>query len=239
MKSLRNIWTVTEKELYAYFVSPIAYVVGALFMVIMGVLFTQIVNNTRQASLEILYQNLFVIMLFIAPPLTMRLLSEEQRSGSIELLLTAPIRDGEVVLGKFLAALIFYILLLAVTLFFPLVIGRLGNPDPGPIASSYLGALLLGGAYLAVGVLTSSLTQNQIVAAVLSLTILLILWIAGGMQGIFGDTLGGLFQYITSVNHYVDFTRGVIDTRNIVYFLSIMAIALFLATRILESRRYR
>ena len=156
---MKNMFVITYKELRAYFTSPIAYVVIAAFLVIMGVFFSLIVYFTRVASLRGVFGNMAFILLFVAPALTMRLLAEEQRSGTIELLLTLPVRDWQVVLGKFLASLAVYAVILALTLYYPLLMLRLGNPDRGPIVSAYLGLLLLGASFLSIGVFTSSLSR--------------------------------------------------------------------------------
>src|SRR5918912_272449 len=161
--------TIARRELGALFVSPIAYVVAAAFLALSGYLFSILLITSSQATMTSLFQNVSFILLFVAPLLTMRLLADEQKQGTLELLLTAPVRDWEVVLGKFLAALALFGTILLCTLYYPLLIWRFGgNPDPGPILTGYLGMLLLAGAMFAIGTLASSLTENQIVAAVLA-----------------------------------------------------------------------
>ena len=153
---MRTALTIARRELSAYFASPIAYLVAAAFLVISGYLFSLILVSNQQATLEGLFFNINLIMLFVAPLLTMRLLADEQRSGTIELLLTAPVRDWEVVLGKFLAALALFGTILLCTLYYPLMLWRFGGkPDPGPMITGYLGLLLLAGAMLAIGTLAS------------------------------------------------------------------------------------
>ncbi|MFQ6057700.1 MAG: ABC transporter permease [Anaerolineae bacterium] len=236
---MRNALTIAGKELNTYFVSPVAYVVTAAFLVITGYFFSLIVFYTREASLRGLFHNMAIILLLISPALTMRLLAEEQRMGTIELLLTSPVRDWEVVLGKFLASLTLFAVMLALTLSYPLILKRFGNPDLGPLLGGYLGILLLGGAFLSVGLFTSSLTQNQIVAAILGFGALLILWLADLPSGFLGASLRGLFDYLALSGHFDDFTKGVIDTQHVIYYLSVIAAFLFLSTRVLETRRWR
>lgn len=238
---MRNIWAITLRELKAYFVSPVAYVVSALFLVAMGYLFALILINSREASLRYLFNNMIFVLLIMAPALTMRLLAEEQRMGTIELLLTAPVHDWQVVLGKFLGSLIlFVVMLLAPTLYYVLILQVFGPPDYGPILTGYLGFLLLGAAYLAVGVFGSSVTQNQIIAFFVSLVILLLMWLADAAMNVFGTgPLSDALVYIALPRHFGDLFRGILDTTDIVYALSIIAIFLFLATQVLQTRRWR
>lgn len=236
---MRNTIAIAEKELKAYFASPIAYVVTAAFLAVMGYLFAVILGFGRQASLRFVFQNMSIILLLIAPALTMRLLAEEQRTGTIELLLTAPLRDVEVVLGKFLASLALLGVMLGLTLYYPLLLGLYGKPDWGPIATGYLGVLLLGAGCLAVGLFTSTLTQNQIIAAVLGMGLLLLLWVIGGAGQLVGGPVGDILRYLDIPNHFNDFTRGIVDSRDVIYYLSLSVSGLFLAVVSLQSRRWR
>jgi len=236
---MRTALTIARRELSAYFASPIAYLVGAAFLVISGYLFAIILLNSRQASLEELFFNVNVILLFVAPLLTMRLLADEQHSGTIELLLTAPVRDWEVVLGKFLAALALFIAMLICTLYYPLLVWRLGgNLDAGPIVTGYLGLLLLAGAMFALGTLASAFTENQIVAAVIGFGVLLLLWLIGGASNV-APGAASVLNVLSLNGHFDDFARGAINLEDVVYYLSLMVGGLFIATRVLETRRYR
>jgi len=238
---MKNIWAITLRELKAYFVSPIAYVVSALFLVAMGYLFALILISSREASLRNLFNNMIFVLLIMAPALTMRLLAEEQRLGTIELLLTAPVHDWQVVLGKFLGSFIlFVVMLLAPTLYYVLILQVFGPPDYGPILTGYLGFVLIGAAYLAIGVFGSSLTQNQIIAFFISMVILLLLWIADASSSVFGvGALSDALTYLALPRHFTDLFRGVVDTTDIVYALSVVAIFLFLATQVLQTKRWR
>jgi ABC-2 type transport system permease protein len=236
---MRNAFTIARRELSAYFTSPVAYVVTAGFLVIAGYFFYFILYYSQEATLRYLFNNLTTILLFVAPILSMRLLAEEQRSGTIELLLTAPVRDWEVVLGKWAAALAFWLVMLLPTLLYPFFLSRFGDPDWFPIITGYLGIILLGGVLLALGTLTSALTQNQVVAAVLGIGLTILLWLIGAAGDFAGSSLSGFFQYLALSTHFYDLTRGVVDTKNLIYYLSVIVAALFLATRVLESRRWR
>ncbi len=236
---MRNTLAIARREIQAYFVSPIAYVVAAAFLAIMGYFFAAVLYYTREATMRYTFGNMTTVLLFVAPVLTMRLLAEEQRMGTIELLLTSPVKDWEVVLGKFLGSLTLYAAMLGISLYFPLILTVLGNPDLGPILGGYVGLLFLGAALLSLGVLTSSLTQNQIVAAVLGVVLVVLLWLIGAVGDITGPPLSGVFDYLALSTHFFDFVKGVIDTKDILYYLSVTVAALFLATRVLETRRWR
>jgi ABC-2 type transport system permease protein len=236
---MKTVIYIAQKELHAYFASPIAYVVIAAFLAIMGFFFSLIVYITREASLAGVFANMGVILLFVAPALTMRLLAEEQKSGTIELLLTLPVRDWEVVVGKFLASLGVYAVMVGLTLYYPLLLVTLGNPDPGPIASAYLGVLLLGGAFLSIGLFTSALSRNQVVAALLGFGVMLILWLIDIAGSLFGPPVSDFVTYISMSGHYFDFLRGVIDTKDVAFYLSVVAASLFLSVQALQLRRWR
>jgi ABC-2 type transport system permease protein len=232
-------FAIARRELGSYFRSPLAYVITAAFLVIAGYFFSVNVIFSRQATVRPLFQTMYTILLLLAPALTMRLLAEEQKSGTIELLLTAPVREIEVVIGKFLAGLAFFLVMLVLTGFYPILLSLYGNPDQGGIIGGYLGALLFCGAIVSVGLFTSALTQNQIVAAVLSFAILLILWVVDGLSSVFTGPVGDALSYIALYPHFNDMTRGAIDTKDVVYYVSLILIALFLTWRTLEARRWR
>lgn len=237
---LRNIGTIAGKELYTYFASPIAYLVIAAFLVMNGYLFSVILLSSRAASMTSSFADMVIILLFLSPAITMRLLSEEQRSGTIELLLTSPLRDFELVLGKWLASMAFFVVMLALTLPYPLFLFKFGSPDPGTILGGYIGILLLEGVFLAIGLLMSSVTQNQIVALALSFGVLLVLWLLQGAGQSFGS--GGassIVQYIALAPHFDSFTGGDIELKDLVYYVSLILIALFLTVRSIETRRWR
>lgn len=237
---MNNTLTIAWKETKAYFSTPTAYIVGAMFLVLTGIFF--VFDMTRpfaEASVRnfVSWANLFIM--FLAPLLTMRLLAEEQKLGTLELLLTSPVRDWEVVLGKYIASLAILLVAIAFTLYYVALLYIFGNPDTGPILSAYLGLILFGAAALAIGLMASSLSSNQIVSAVVGMGILLTLSfidrIATIVQGLAADVLTGI-----SMNaHFTDFARGVLDTSHIVYYLSMAAVFLFIAVRSLETRRWR
>lgn len=236
---MRNSLAIASKEVRTYYASPIAYVVTAVFLVITGYFFAFNVVNMQEATVRgFLFPGSFVLLL-LSPVLTMRLLAEEQKMGTLELLLTAPVRDTEVVAGKYLASLFIFVVMLALTFYYPLVLFLFGDPDPGPIASGYLGLFLLGAAFIAAGLLASSLTSNQIVAAVIAFGLLILLWVISGASGFLTGPPRAVVNYLALPAHFGDFTMGIIDTKHVIYYVSLTALFLFLAIRSLETRRWR
>ena len=186
-----------------------------------------------------LFGNMTLIMMLLTPALTMRLLAEEQSKGTMELLLTSPVRDWEVVVGKYLASVALFTAMLTLTIYYPLVLNVYGEPDMGPILSGYLGLFMLGATLLSLGLLASSVTSNQIIAAVLGLALVLGFWLIDALSGIVSGSLAEFFSYLSVSGHFQDFTRGIIDTKDLIYMLSLIAGSLFLTTRVVETRRWR
>lgn len=234
-----NALVIAKRELAAFFSSPIAYVVGAAFLFITGLFFYFTVAFDSVATLTQVFSVIAVILLFVAPVLTMRLLAEEARSGTLELLLTAPVRDWEVVIGKFVAAFLFFLAMVAPTLYYLYLLSQYGLPDIPVTFAGYAGIVLLGAMLLSLGLLTSAMSANQIIAAVLGIALALAFWLVGGVGSSVEGPVGNLLTYLGIQNHLADFLSGLVSTSNIVYFLSVTAAALFLATRVLEIRRWR
>jgi ABC-2 type transport system permease protein len=251
-------WAVFKKEMRLYFASPMAYVVFTFFLLISGYFFSAIFLNYSDFSVRAfmqpqfgqnlnvvdnvmrpLFSNMGVVLLFFMPMLTMRLFAEEKRSGTIELLLTYPVRDGEVLLGKFLAAEALFAILLTLTLVYPALVAFFTRVEWAPILTGYLGLLLAGGTFLAVGVLISSLTENQIVAGFGSFGVLLAFWVVGWSAEFAAPPWRSVLQYLSMTDHMDGFSRGVVDTKDVVYYVSAIALALFLTLRSLESKRWR
>jgi ABC-2 type transport system permease protein len=236
---MRSAWVIAKRELYAYLHSPIAYLVAAAFLLLCGIFFIGGVASWQDATLQTMFGSLSIVLIFVAPVLTMRLLSRERDIGTIELLLTAPVRDWEVVAGKFLASLLLYVGMVAITGLYIPVLVAFGSPDLGTIGAGYLGLLLLGASLLALGVLTSSLTQNQVVAAVLGVVASVSLWLLSILSSLFGSNVRDLISYLTPSGHYYNFVDGIIDTRDLVYYASAILICLFLTSKVLESKRWQ
>ena len=236
---MRTALVIARRELLAYFISPIAYMVSAVFLLIAGYLFSLILIQSQQATMEGLFFNIMVVLIFVVPLLTMRLLADEQKTGTIEILLTAPVRDWEVVLGKYLAAMGMFGVMLACTLYFPFILWRVGGtPDWGPILTGYLGLILLTSAMMGIGALTPAVTETQIIAAGLGFGILLLLWLIDAAGNIATGS-ASVLTYLSLPTHYNDFARGAINLEDVVYYLSVTIGSLFIATRMLETRRYR
>jgi ABC-2 type transport system permease protein len=238
---LRTIGLIALKELKSYLGSPMAYIVTAVFLALSGSFFAAYLAETAYSDTSIkgfLDAGQLLILLFAAV-LTMRLIAEERKLGTWELLLTAPARDLEIVLGKFAGSLAVLTAMLALTLYYPILLIVLGDPDLGPIATSYLGLFLLGSAALAIGLFTSSVTSNQIVSAVLAGGILFALWFLGPAARYAPGAVGELLSYLSLSHHFADFVRGIVDSRAVVYYLSVTALFLYLATRSVETDRWR
>ena len=237
---MRTAQAVAWKEIQIYFSSPVAYIVGMVFMVMTGVFFVKDLSDPfPEASLSSFLDGATIILILLAPALTMRLLAEEQKLGTIELLLTSPVRDWEVIIGKYLASLVILLAMIALTLYYVVLLFAYADPDPGPIYSAYLGLILYGAAALSIGLLTSTLTSNQIIAAVVGMGILLVLYFADFASGVTGGVWSTIIEEVGIRSHFDDFDRGVIDTKHIVYYVSIILVFLFLSIRALESRRWR
>ncbi|MEM7112281.1 MAG: ABC transporter permease subunit [Chloroflexota bacterium] len=243
---MRNAWIVAKRELGSIFVQPIAYIFAIVMVSITGYLFAAQLGATLLqpggAPVDLGIMRTFAFLfVFAAPAITMRLLSEEQRSGTMELLMTMPVRDGEVVFGKYLAALIFFIATTALTLIFPLILFNYGNPDAGPILTIYLGIILYGSALISIGLLASALSENQMVSFILAFGLILVLFLAFIPAQIFPDnqSLVAVFTELAFDRHLDSFQRGLLVAKDIAYYLVITAGFLFAAARVLESRRWR
>ena len=254
---MRNIWTICRRELYSYFVSPIAWVLLAIFSILSGWFVwassSYFVQNTMASQMrgqpvpmsvnEVviapLFGNIAVIGLMLIPFISMRLFAEEKRQGTIELLVTSPVQDLEVVLGKWLAAVLMYGALLAVLIFDISWLFIYGSPDWKPALSGFVGLLLQGAGLLAFGAFISTLTKNQIVAGVTGFGLALFLWILNWATSFGDSTTIRIVSYLSILSHMESFSRGVIDTKDLIYYLSMIFLGLFLTTRSLESLRWR
>ena len=237
---MRSSLAIAWKEIQAYFASPTAYIVALIFVGFTGIVFVVSINSPfPEATIRGYIGPTIYMMVFLAPLLTMRLFAEEQKLGTIELLLTAPVRDWEVVLGKFMAGLAFFMGTLALTLYYVLLLFFYGDPDIGPLLTGYLGLILYSAAALSVGLLTSSFTSNQIIAGVVAMGILLLLILTDLASNLVGGIPSTILSQIGLVAHFGDFSRGIIDIGNVVYYLTVTLVFLFVTTRSLESRRWR
>jgi len=255
---MKNIWSLMKKEIGSYFTSPIAYVVIFGFLLLVGYFFYSLVwwfnaqamqmaqnpyyaqqVNINEMVFSPLFHNMSIILILIAPLLTMRLLAEEKKSGTDELLYTSPLSVVQIVLGKYFAALVMLAAMLGLTAVLSIFAFAFGNPEIAPWLTGYLGLFLMGATFIAIGLFFSSLTENQIVAAFLTFcTLLLFLvlnWAASSGSGTWQNVLG----YLSFSQHFDDMTRGILDTKDIVYYLSFSFFGLFLAHSVLQSRRWR
>jgi ABC-2 type transport system permease protein len=245
-----NIWTIARREYKAYFASPVAYIVAFLILAVVGGLFTASVFFTMQAmgqvpppGVQVITGTLMFVLVFASPALTMRLLSEEQRLGTMELLLTAPVRDWELVVGKWLGAFLFVLTVIALTIFYPLVLNALVDPgiDQGLLISGYLGVILVSGAFLAIGVAISSLFTNQVASFLATFGLLIFFWWIFAILGqVSGPGTGEVMRYLdVSGNFYDNLIQGLVELSDVVYILSLTALSLFLGSVSVEMRRWR
>lgn len=246
---MNGLRATLSRELRAYFFSPLAYVVLAFFLLVNGYVFSVIVsylNDPRAhagAPLELFFgQTVFfwLVLLFVAPILTMRLIAEERKSGTIEVLMTAPVTETQVVLGKYFAALGYYLFLWLPTLAYVLVVQHFGKVEWGPIAAGYLGIVGIGALFLAVGLFASSLAKNQIVAAIVTFAVLILFFTFGLLENLVnGETLKQVFGYLNLWQHMDDFSKGIVDTRRLVYYVSASSFFVFLTGRALAAKKWR
>ncbi len=236
---MRNIIAIAGKEFHAFLGAPSFYIIIAVFLLVTGYGFGWSPATYLESSIQGFLNWGGFFLLFLGPALTVRLFSEEEKLGTLELLLTAPLRDFEIVIGKYLAALGVFSLMLILSLYYPFLLAFFGHPDAGPLFSGYLGIFLLGAVFLSIGLFASSLTANQIVAYIMASALVLFLWFIGQAGSIGGTWTGRIFQTISLSTYFPSFNRGIIDSTGVIYFLSVALIFLFLTLRSIESRRWR
>lgn len=254
---MRNGWIICRKELRSYFVSPVAYLLLTMFALIVGFFFWNALAyfilagmesqlrgqatpmNINEDVIRPLLSNVSVIGLFLIPVITMRLFAEEKRTGTIELLVTSPVTDMEIIVGKWLAAVLLYASMLLVTAVNFSFLFRYGNPDWKPLAIGYLGLLLQAGALLAVGTFISTLTRNQIIAGAATFGVCLMLWVLDWVSGYDTSTWAKVLSYMSVITHFDSFSKGVIDTKDLIFYVSLAFLGLFFTARSMESLRWR
>jgi ABC-2 type transport system permease protein len=259
---MRNFFAILDREIKSYFSSPIAYVVIGLFLLISGIFFYLIVSNFVQvcmrADMEAQYyrmappklnvnmmairpilHNMSLFALFFLPLVTMKLYSDEKKTGTIELLQTSPITNLQSILGKFAAGSTLYLVMLGFTSLYMILLFIYGKPEIGPVLTGYLGLLLLGLSYISFGVFFSSVTDNQIIAAVSTMAFILFFWAIGWLSGFVNPQVGNVLSNFSLIEHFEDFSKGILDTKHIVYYLSFISMGLFLSFVSIESSRWR
>jgi gliding motility-associated transport system permease protein len=255
---MSNILAIAQRELKSYFASPIAYVVIGLFVALYGYFYIVMLDYFMRMSLQMgqfggapqsanvnemlirpLMQNVLILFLFMLPGITMRTFAEEKRSGTIELLLTSPLTDMQIVLGKYLGAMGLFAVMLAVTLGHMGLLFLYGTPEWKPIATAYLGLFLFGGCFISIGMFVSSLTKNQIIAGIATFAVFLFLWVINWIGSFSGPTVSALTSYLSVVEHADDFWKGVIDTTHLIYYTSFITLGVFLTAKSVDTERWR
>ena len=255
---MRSAWIIAKRDLGSFFNSPIFYVVTTVFLIIYSFIFFNILNffsfqsfqarqlqamgmnlNLNEMVIEPSLQNMSVILLMVIPIITMRSFADEKKMKTFRLLLSSPVHLREIILGKFLACMIVVVVMISISSYSVGFLFLLGEPEPGPIVTGYLGILLMAGCFVSVGIFASSLTDNQIVAAVLTFGFSLFMWIIGWSAQAAGSTTGQVLQYLSIVDHLERFLKGLVNTSDLVYYLSFILFNLFLCHRVLDSNRWR
>lgn len=257
MGMIRNVWAITKKDLKNYFITPIGYLVLTVFMGIMSWMFCSAIFDFLKRSqafaaygqmsqmdvnmmvMQPIFGNMAVVFLLMVSLITMRLLAEEKKMKTLELLLTSPLHPSEIILGKFFSALLLFSIMLMGTLLYPIILMIFGEVDVKQILAGYLGIFLLGASFLSIGLFISSLTENQITAGAITFGAFLFIWI---ISWIFpsSDSMGGkLISYVSIIDHLANFIRGLVDTRDVIYYLTLIFFGLFLTRQSLESQRWR
>ena len=255
---MRSAWIIAKRDLGSFFNSPIFYIVTTVFLIIYSFIFFNILNffsfqsfqagqlqamgmnlNLNEMVVEPSLQNMSVILLMIIPIITMRSFADEKKMKTFRLLLSSPVHLREIILGKFLACMIVVAVMILLSSYSVGFLFLLGEPEPGPVVTGYLGVLLMAGCFVSVGIFASSLTDNQIVAAVLTFGFSLFMWVIGWGAQAAGSTTGQVLQYLSIVDHLDRFLKGLVDTSDLVYYLSFILFSLFLCHRVLDSNRWR
>ena len=233
---MSNVLPIFKKEMRSYFTSPVAYIVMTVFLIITGWFFSTSLFVIGQASMRNVFSIIPFVFTFFVPALTMRMLAEERKTGTFELLVTMPVSDIEVVLGKYLASVALLSLSVLLTLTYAFTIGALGDVDAGVILAGYLGLILLGAGYVAIGILASSLTENQIVAFIISFVVIFVLSMVDKMLLFVPTSMATFFEYLSAEYHFNNIARGVVDTRDLVYYASLIVLGLYFSARALQRR---
>jgi ABC-2 type transport system permease protein len=255
---MRNTWTITKKELKTFLYSPIAYILTAFFLLVSGFFFYNILAwandqamramqagygmerlNINQMLFQPFFSNMTIILMFLLPMLTMRLFADEKKMRTEELLLTSPVRLSSIIIGKYLAALIIYALILLLTATYAVFVFIYGNPEALPLLVSYLGLFLLGAVFIAIGLFASALTENQVIAAVISFSAIMLIWVISWVGESGPGAWQGILTYLSFFSHFKNMASGVIDTQDIVYYLSFIFLGLYLTRSVFEFRKWR
>jgi ABC-2 type transport system permease protein len=253
---MTNILAIVKKEWRGYFASPIGYVVLGMYALVFGLFYAvglyfflqqsmagpQLGGgplNVNQMLIRCVFQNSSIVMVFVVPLITMRTYAEEKRLGTVELLMTSPITDFQILAGKFLGAMSLYAAMLGMTVIHIGLLFFYGNPEWKPILTGYLGLLLLGGCIVSIGLFFSSLTKNQIVAGMLTVVVVLLMWLLDWTGGLMGPSAERIVSFASLSSHLDDFVRGVVDTQHVVYYLSVTTFGLFLTAKSVDAERWR
>ena len=255
---MKSVWTIAKKELKTFLYSPIAYILTAFFLLVSGFFFYNILAwandqtmrmmqsgygmerlNINQMLFQPFFNNMTIILMFLLPLLTMRLFADEKKMRTEELLLTSPVRLSSIIIGKYLAALIIYALILLLTATFAIFVFAYGNPELAPLLTGYLGLFLLGAVFIAIGLFASALTENQVIAAAIAFSTIILIWVISWVGENGPGAWKGILTYLSFFSHFKNMVTGVIDTQDIVYYLTFIFLSLYLTRSVFEFRKWR
>jgi len=255
---MKSVWIIAKKELKTFLYSPIAYILTAFFLLVSGFFFYNILAwandqtmrmmqsgygmerlNINQMLFQPFFNNMTIILMFLLPMLTMRLFADEKKMRTEELLLTSPLRLSSIIMGKYLAALIIYAIILLLTATFAVFVFAYGNPEPAPLLTGYLGLFLLGAVFIAIGLFASALTENQVIAAVIAFSTIILIWVISWVGENGPGAWKGILTYLSFFSHFKNMVTGVIDTQDIVYYLTFVFLSLYLTRSVFEFRKWR
>ena len=236
---MRATLAIAERELKSYFLSPVGYVVIAGFLLLSSYLFYVPLAIVGEPSMRRWTYNIVIILIILVPALTMRLVAEERKTGTIEVLATSPVTDAQIILGKFLGCVGFYAAMLATTFVYPVILKSVGKPEMGPIIAGYVGLFLFGASFVAIGLLASALSKSQVVGFVTAFVVLLFLFLIEWMAQSGADWLSALVRYVGIQQHLENFAKGIIDTKDVIYYFSVVALCLLLSVRAMQAWKWR
>lgn len=255
---MRSVWTIAKKELKIFLYSPIAYILTAFFLLVSGFFFYNILAWVNEQTMRLmqsgypidrlnvntmlfgpLFNNMTVVLMFLLPLLTMRLFADEKKMRTDEMLLTAPVPLAAIIIGKYLAALVVYAGILLLTATFAVFTFVYGNPEPAPLLTAYLGLFLLGAVFIAIGLFASALTENQVIAAAISFSTILLIWVVSWIGESGPGAWKGILTHLSFFSHFKNMIDGVIDTQDVIYFLSFIFLGLYLTRSVFEFRKWR
>lgn len=233
-----KMWEILKRELKGYFFSPLAYVLLGFYLLISGYFFSTFVLSTHYAALSPILSSMVTVFMFISPILTMRLISEDMKTGTDQLLLTSPVTVTDIIIGKFFSAMFVYLIALVITFLYPIYLKLYSSPDMGSIIAGYIGVFLIGATFISIGLFASSLTENQMIAGVIGFALILVLWLISWLGDVFSGKAKTIFQNLSFFDRLNNFLNGLVNLSDVVFFISVIIFFIFLTIRVVDKRRW-